>query len=361
MQKNKKMLIVTSLLNLLPIVVGVILWDRLPMQVPSHWGADGNVDGYMGRGFLVFGMPVVMMAIQWLAILITEKDNKNRNWKAKRAVLWIIPLITWCTTGMSYSAALGIEPQLTMVLPLIMGILLIVLGNYMPKCAQNRTIGIKIKWTLENEENWNATHRFAGKVWFVGGLVILCGIFLPEEYMHWLVLGIFLPVILIPVLYSYCYYLRQKKQGTDVESKATVPSKQEKVVRAVALPLLAILLIGCALLMVVGDVQLEYGETAFTVDATFWSPLTVEYAAIDRLELTQEDSGSRNYGYGTPRLELGRFQNESFGTYTRYSYTQSEVDILVEADGQILVISGANAAETEAIFQTIQAGMERCQ
>ena len=84
----------------------------------------------------------------------------------------------------------------------------IIIGNYLPKARQNYTIGIKIPWTLANEENWNRTHRLAGYLWMICGiLMIIISLtrFVPTE---WLV-GIFLIMVLIPCIYSYWMHAKK--------------------------------------------------------------------------------------------------------------------------------------------------------
>ena len=86
------------------------------------------------------------------------------------------------------------------IMPIFIGIVFTIIGNYLPKCKQNYTIGIKIPWTLNSEENWNKTHRFAGKLWTVCGLaMILTGFF----GGFWVSLPIVLLMVLAPFLYSY--------------------------------------------------------------------------------------------------------------------------------------------------------------
>ena len=83
-----------------------------------------------------------------------------------------------------------------------------VIGNYLPKCKQNYTLGIKLPWTLDDEENWNRTHRFAGFLWVVGGVLIAINAFLEWE---WLFLVVVFAMVLIPAIYSYLYYKKQKQ------------------------------------------------------------------------------------------------------------------------------------------------------
>ena len=73
-KKNLKVLIITSLIILLPIVAGVILWNQLPEQIPSHWNMNGEVDGWSSKPFAVFGMPLIMVALQWICALGAGAD-----------------------------------------------------------------------------------------------------------------------------------------------------------------------------------------------------------------------------------------------------------------------------------------------
>ena len=201
-KKNWKTLLITSLIILLPIAAGLILWDRLPEQIPMHWGPSGEVDGYGSRGMFVFILPVVMLTFHWLCMIATSADPKKKNHsdKTMTLVLWIIPVIEIMMSIITYMTALGYGVRVEIVIPAFMGLLLVVIGNYLPKCKQTYTVGIKIPWTLNSEENWNKTHRLAGWVWTIGGTLITATAF---TGIFWLPLLFLLPMILIPVLYSY--------------------------------------------------------------------------------------------------------------------------------------------------------------
>ena len=201
-KKYWKTLLITSIIILLPIAAGLILWDRLPEQVPMHWGPSGEVDGYGSRATFVFVMPAVMLAFHWLCMIATSADPKKKNHsdKTMTLVLWIIPVIEIMLSIITYMTVLGYGVRVEIVVPAFMGLLLVVIGNYLPKCKQTYTVGIKIPWTLNSEENWNKTHRLAGWVWTICGALIVATAF---TGIFWLPLLFLLPMILIPVLYSY--------------------------------------------------------------------------------------------------------------------------------------------------------------
>lgn len=204
-KKNLKVLVITSIIILLPMLVGIVLWNQLPEQIPTHWNADGEVDGWSSKAFAVFGLSAILLAFQWLCTLGTAADPKKANHPNKivHLVLWIIPVLAVVLSAATYAVALGKEVRTEVVMPVIIGLVLAIVGNYLPKCKQNYTIGIKIPWTLNSEENWNRTHRFAGRLWLVSGIVIMLTGFFGG---FWIFFGIVLLMVLSPVLYSYALH-----------------------------------------------------------------------------------------------------------------------------------------------------------
>ena len=201
-KKNLKTLIITSIVILLPILAGVFLWDKLPEQIPFHWNANGEVDGWGSKPLAVFGMPAILLAFQWLCVLGTSADPKKANHSEKiiQLVQWIIPVISVAVHAMVYMTALGAEVRVEVIMPILVGLVLTIIGNYLPKCKQSYTIGIKIPWTLNSEENWNRTHRFAGRLWVVCGLALMLTGFFGG---FWVFLPIVLVMVAAPMIYSY--------------------------------------------------------------------------------------------------------------------------------------------------------------
>lgn len=206
MKKYLKTMILTSFLTLLPIMAGLILWNRLPEQMPTHWGMDGQVDGWSGKVFGIFGLPLILLAVHWLCALATfyaDPKKQNHSDKILHLVLWITPVLSLLLHSFVYAAALGMAVDMNMMTPIILGLLFTVIGNYLPKCKQNYTIGIKIPWTLDSEENWNKTHRFAGILWVIGGLTVLVLGFFGAV---WVYIPIMIAMTIVPVVYSFLLY-----------------------------------------------------------------------------------------------------------------------------------------------------------
>lgn len=354
LKKNKFKVIISSIIILLPILFGIIMWNDLPNTMTTHWGADGNADGFSGKTFAVFGLPAILLILHFVCLLFTllDKKQKDQNPKALGMVFWILPIISLFTNGIMYRAAFGKEFNLALLMPVLLGVMMTFMGNYLPKVKQNRTIGIKISWTLNNEENWNKTHRFAGKVWVVGGLIMLFSIFLPLTAMIWVTVCMIITMILIPMIYSYSIYMQHQKEG--VVYISSTKSNAEKIALRVSAVIVPLLLFGTAILMFTGNIDVQCEDTTFKINATYWTDIEVDYSKVDTVEYrTDLDVGVRTNGFGSARLSMGTFQNEEFGSYTLYAYTDAKEFIVLTSDGKTLVIGMSDTKETQAIYDAI--------
>lgn len=186
--------------------------DKLPEQIATHWGVNGEANGFSNRIFAVFELPIFMFVVHWLCVLVTAADSKNKgqNKKAISMVLWIVPVLSVYTSAIIYCTAFGMKFDRDILMLILLGLMFIIIGNYLPKCKQNHTIGIKVHWTLRDEENWNATHRFCGKLWVIGGLLFMLCAFLPTSVIPYILIVLVVVLAIIPILYSYTYYKKKK-------------------------------------------------------------------------------------------------------------------------------------------------------
>lgn len=205
MKVSKKTLIITSFMILLPIVFGLVMWNQLPDPMPTHFGVDGQADGWSSKGFAVFGLPLFLLGVHLLCIFATKTDPKSKNYSEKLfgLILWLIPVLSVLVNGAVYAYALGYTMNITKYVMMFVAVLFIILGNYLPKCRHNYTLGVKLPWTLADENNWNATHRMAGYLWILGGVVLLVNAFFFNMYIF---LVVILMMVIIPTVYSYMYY-----------------------------------------------------------------------------------------------------------------------------------------------------------
>ena len=213
LKRNKGTLILTTIITALPILLGLALWSRLPETIATHFDVNGVADGWSSKAFAVFGLPAFLVAVHLLCAFGTMMDPKRKNIQDKmyKLVLWSCPVISILTCGAVYLYALGMEVNMALIAELMVGVMFIVVGNYLPKCRQSYTMGIKLPWTLNDEENWNATHRFGGWLWMSGGVVFLLLTFL-NAVNTLCTLGLILLMVGLPTAYSYLYYRKHCKE-----------------------------------------------------------------------------------------------------------------------------------------------------
>lgn len=209
-KKNLKLFIITSIIILIPIVAGIILWDSLPQSIATHWNVHGQPDGFATRPVAVFVMPLFLLVIHAICVFVTGIDPKAKDISGKplALVFWLCPVLSLVVGYITYATALEYGVRVEVILPLFMGGLFTVIGNYLPKCKQNYTVGLKLPWTLADEENWNKTHRFAGMLWVIGGLVIMATSFLGSILI---LVTVLMLMTIIPIGYSYLYYKKNQK------------------------------------------------------------------------------------------------------------------------------------------------------
>ena len=210
----------------------------------------------------------------------------------------------------------------------------------MPKCVQNRTIGIKIKWTLSNEDNWNQTHRFGGRAYFIGGILLLAVSLFPIEILIPAMIIILAGIVISPVLYSYLYYKKQIKSGEATKEDYTYKQgKTEKKMSNFAKIFVVIVLVFVLVIMFFGEIKIEYRDDSFTVKADLYSDLTVKYADIDEVSFVEkDDAGMRVSGIATSKLLMGYFRNKEYGNYQRYTYTGENGRVILKINNKYIVI-----------------------
>ena len=357
---NRWKILLSCLLTLLPILVGIILWDWLPDSMATHWGADGNIDGFSTKAFAVFGLPIIICVLNLVCFIFTllDKNSREQNGKAMGIIFWIMPCLSLVVNGVIYSVALGKEFSVELLIPVIIGILFVAIGNYMPKVKQNRTLGIKLPWTFQNEENWNKTHRLGGKLWVLGGILILLSVCLPFEATVWVFVTVLLLMIAIPFAYSYSLYRNHLKQG--ISYSATSHSKRDAMIMKVSMAIVAIILAGISVVMFTGKLSYTCQEDSLYIQATYWNDIQIDYAEIEEMEYRAEKvDGIRKNGFGSFKFSLGIFENREFGNYIRYTYNTCDSCVVLKGEGEVLVLSGKTPEETEELYNQLKVKLEQ--
>ena len=208
---DKKRIVISTLACMLPMLLGIIMYSRLPEQLPTHWNAQGEIDRYSSKKFALFGLPFIVVGVNILCQLVMESDPKKKNYtgKLQSIVIWMLPVLSLMIQIITIVAGLGLELDVTAIVSLFVGVIFVALGNYLPKCKQNYTIGYKLPWTLDDEENWNKTHRLAGWLMVLSGILVI--ITVPLQLMFPAMIVV-LVISLVPAVYSYVLYVRKRKE-----------------------------------------------------------------------------------------------------------------------------------------------------
>lgn len=197
-------------MTLVPFLITLVFYSRLPEQVPTHWNSAGEVNGYSSKLMAGFGIPLFMVFMA-VAVNISiwadpKRANIARSKELREITRWFIVVLAILMQAVIMLSGVGVKLNVRLVASVPIGILCMVMGNYFPKCRQNYSMGIKLPWTLTDEENWTRTHRLAGYVWTVGGAaMVVCGI------AGWscLFFGIMIVMAMIPAVYSFLIYRRK--------------------------------------------------------------------------------------------------------------------------------------------------------
>ncbi|MGE4354729.1 MAG: SdpI family protein [Oscillospiraceae bacterium] len=213
MKKLTKNMLLTTIVALLPMALGIALYNKLPAQLPTHWNISGEVNDYSSKAFVVFGLPAFMSVMGLFVQFMLEQDPKKANMSPvlKMISRWICPVMSLILVPVTLFIGMGYDNiPIPLIVNLLVGIIFIVIGNYLPKSKQSYTMGIRLPWTLNSEENWNRTHRLAGKLWMLGGfLFILCGFaaqYIQSQLMTTVTIGGIMVMVFIPMIYSFLLY-----------------------------------------------------------------------------------------------------------------------------------------------------------
>jgi uncharacterized membrane protein len=257
---------------------------------------------------------------------------------------------------------LGYTKSAFAIVCLLLSAMFIVIGNYMPKTRRSLTTGIKIRWAYSSDENWRATHRFAGKVYVAVGFACLLCMPLPMKALPFAFIGVILAAVLLPVIYSYRFYQKELAEGKVTE--ASLKNEYDKLVKnnkaaiIVTVIMISVVAIVVPILMFTGNIEATAGESALTVEASFIKDLTLNYEDIDTIEYRENGiDGERVMGYGSARLLLGTFRNTELGTYTRYTYTGKKPCVVMKVGERYVVVGTGDAATTKELYDRISAAI----
>ena len=223
-KKNLKTLIITGLIILLPIVFVLIKWNTIPDTIPIHFNVSGEVDQYGNKSVLIIA-PIIIFLLQWVGVADAHFKNKKSPLKQPyvKVISWVCASVSFAISIMMYNAAIGKLMTVHRTLPIIIGVLLVVMGNLMPKFQKNKFVGLRVKWTLADSDIWFKTHRLCSRIAVITGFAtIILGAFENAAITFPIMCGLVIITVLIPTVYSYILYKRWVKSDESKEKQNNV-------------------------------------------------------------------------------------------------------------------------------------------
>ena len=209
---TKNTVILSFTLVAISLIVGLVLYARLPDPMPSHWNAAGEIDGYMPKFWGVFLLPIITVVLVPLFLVIPNIDPLKANITKFRGVYnWFIVIFVaymLFVYALTMAAALGYQFNMTYMLLPVVGLLFIGAGYMMSKAKRNFFIGIRTPWTLSSETVWDETHKLGSKLFMAGGVITIVSALFGENGI-WLMLVAMLAAAFVPMVYSYILWRRE--------------------------------------------------------------------------------------------------------------------------------------------------------
>lgn len=211
---------IAPMVVLLMLAAVLVAWGSLPEQVPTHWGVSGEADAWGSRSSL-FILPAVALGLWGLFMMLIRIGPRHENLARSRETWWLVANCSIVMLAVVHftqlAAGLGWQVDVSRLVLVASCILVVAIGNYLPRMKPNWWMGIRTPWTLESDEVWRETHRVGGRWMVIGGVVAALAVFLPAPVNVFAFLSILVGVSIFAVVYSYLIW---RRLGGDDRSRA---------------------------------------------------------------------------------------------------------------------------------------------
>ena len=215
--RHKNLIISTLITILITWIVAVIYSGYLPDPVPTHWNIDDEIDGWTAKPWGVYILPIIDTATILLLLVLPKIAPKGFRLDGALKVYYLLTLVIavfmLAVMLFMFNAALNKDFNMTTWIMSGIGLLFIIIGNYLTKIPKNFFLGIRTPWTLSNDEVWYKTHRVSAWVFILAGLALMLSAF--TTYKQTILITVIIATAAIPILYSL--YLYKNIEGFDNE------------------------------------------------------------------------------------------------------------------------------------------------
>jgi uncharacterized membrane protein len=194
--------------------VSIWAYPQLAPTVATHWNLSGQANGFSSRVVAVSIMPLVIIAMTGLFNVLPRLDPRRENYAKFIGTYWLIAnaviLFILIGHGMIIATGLGYPVKIDRFMPIGVGLLFVVLGNYLTRVEPNWFVGIRTPWTLSSDTVWRKTHRTGGWLMVIAGFVVGASAFLPHGAFLPLFITAIVIIAVIPIVQSYILWKREK-------------------------------------------------------------------------------------------------------------------------------------------------------
>lgn len=203
---------------LLSFIFAAWAYPRMPEIVPTHWGINGEPDGFSSREFGAWFFPFLNLGLYVMLIVVPKIDPKKKNYAKFESSYRLIRTVMVVFLSLIYVAAslagIGYDVDIGRVVPVLVSALIILIGNVIGRVKFNYFVGVRTPWTLANETVWKKTHLFASRSMVVGGLIALAAsLFLEKQMLFAVFMTAILASSFVPVIYSYFVYQKEIREN----------------------------------------------------------------------------------------------------------------------------------------------------
>jgi uncharacterized membrane protein len=192
------------------ILAWIIAFPQLPDQVPIHWNLKGEADGFAAKTNAMLSTLGIMVLLYVTMAFLPKVDPRKSNYKyfskSYNIIMNVLLGVFFVVNLFVIFNAIGYDVPMSNMGPLVVGIIFLVLGNYMQQVRSNFFIGIRTPWTLSSDDVWKKTHRAASKIFFFVGLIMMATTFASDMWKETVFIVVITITIIAPYLYSYYLY-----------------------------------------------------------------------------------------------------------------------------------------------------------
>lgn len=195
-------------------ISSAVVYPKLPETIPTHWDMSGHPDGWSNRMWGTWVLPIFLLGMWALVWILPRIDPRGSNYAKFRgafeAIIVSVMLFMLALHIVELRASLGYPVQMQRIIPIGTGVLLIVIGNLLPRARPNWFVGIRTPWTLSSDRVWEQTHRFGGRVFVAGGLLITIAALVWAQWAHAVLFAVMVLCVSSVLIYSYVEWKRDR-------------------------------------------------------------------------------------------------------------------------------------------------------